>query len=544
MPTRDSTLNGEKTRIGIRARIMILALLLIVPMMIERVVVLENARSERIGHAIDEVASLAQRGTDAQSEIVNATRALLRVVARAYPAIESRGGACATFLSGFAADVPWLAGLSLVGPNDRIACATRPSAIGLDVSDRDYLRDARQSHEFVLSGYLVERVNNHPAVIAAYPVAGPDGEVVILASIDLQWVERFAQLIDGRKGTIAFLLNTEGTALAELPGRGIGAADAPEPLVRAATTEKTGALIATGPDGVRRIYGFGELPGTDTRIVVGIDERETLGGIDRELSMAYVQLALFGALAMLLTWFVSERFIIAPIRSLARTAAKIGRGDLETRPPRGRWTREFAPLAAALTDMANKLAERDRDLRAANHHLQELALLDGLSGLPNRRAFDVRLSSIWLAADANTPISLLMIDVDHFKLFNDTQGHLEGDNCLRTIGKTLETTARDEDFAARYGGEEFVMLLAGVGADDARQIAERSRAAVEALQILHPAAALGIVSVSVGVATLTGGQPGGDQSLIEAADAALYEAKRGGRNTVAVWTPPPLAKAS
>ena len=88
--------------------------------------------------------------------------------------------------------------------------------------------------------------------------------------------------------------------------------------------------------------------------------------------------------------------------------------------------------------MAIKLAERERELRTANRHLEALALIDSLSGLPNRRSFDVRLASTWLAAEPSFPISMVMMDVDHFKLFNDTQGHLEGENCLRMIGRSIE----------------------------------------------------------------------------------------------------------
>jgi diguanylate cyclase (GGDEF)-like protein len=249
-------------------------------------------------------------------------------------------------------------------------------------------------------------------------------------------------------------------------------------------------------------------------------------------------------LALLLAWFVGERFIIEPIRSLARTAARIGRGELEMRPTRDKWTKEFAPLAAALNDMASKLAERERDLRAANRHLEELALFDSLSGLPNRRSLDTRLASTWLAAGPRDPISLLMMDVDHFKLFNDTQGHIEGDNCLRMIGKALETALRRGDFAARYGGEEFVMLVLGVDAAEAFEIGERARQAIASLQIRHEAAPLGIVSVSVGIATLTPEQAGSEQALVEAADEALYQAKRRGRNTVTAWAPASFAKAS
>jgi diguanylate cyclase (GGDEF)-like protein len=307
---------------------------------------------------------------------------------------------------------------------------------------------------------------------------------------------------------------------------------------------KSGTLTAAGFDGVRRFYAFSQLPGTDARIFIGTDEREALGRIDRDISLAYVQLAVLGLLAILLAQFVGARFFIEPIRALTRTAVNIGHGQIEPLPTRGAWTPEFAPLAAALADMAKRLAERERDLRTANQHLEELALLDGLSGLPNRRSFDIRLASTWLAADPKSPISMLMADVDHFKLFNDTQGHLEGDNCLRLVGKTLEAGLRKNDFAARYGGEEFVVLLPGVDAAEAAEIAERTRRAIEQRNLPHLAAPSGFVSVSVGVATVKPQDAANEQALIEAADAALYEAKRRGRNAVAVWQPRPLARAS
>jgi diguanylate cyclase (GGDEF)-like protein len=540
-----SKVMASKPRVSIRTRIMILALMLIVPLMVDRVRLLENTRTERIARAIGEVADLAQRGTEAQSEIINSTRALLQVAGRAYATLN--GENCTAFLAGFATDVPWIRALSIVGADDRISCSTRAGSLGIDVSDRDYIQKARQTGDFVLSQYLVERARNEPAVIAAYPVPGKDrNAAIIMAPVDLQWVERFAQLIDERRGATAFLLDSHGTVLSRLPGRGLmdGRSAPDHPLIRAAISEQKGTLRAAGLDGVHRIYGFAELPGTNTRIVVGIDEREALGRIDRDISIAYFQLTMFGVLAMLLAWFGGERFIIAPIRALARTAASIGRGELDARPAAEKWTVEFAPLAIAMTDMAKKLAERERELRAANHHLEELALVDSLSGLPNRRSFDVRLSSTWLECEPNVPISLVMMDVDHFKLFNDTQGHLEGDNCLRMIGKSINSMVRQNDFAARYGGEEFIMLLPGVDAAEAFEIAERSRHTIETLQIPHQAAPSGIVTVSVGVATLTVVQADNEHDIIEAADAALYEAKRRGRNTVAVWGARSLAKAS
>jgi diguanylate cyclase (GGDEF)-like protein len=532
---------APRPRVSVRARIMILALLLVVPPMIDRVRLLENTRTERAARAAEDVADLARRGAEAQAEIIASTRALLRLVGRAYGALAS-DESCAALLSGFAADVPWVAALSAVGPNDKISCSTRAASVGIDVSDRDYVRKARQSGDFVLSDYLIERADNGPALIAAYPAPGKDA--IILAPIELQWVEHFADVVRQRKGATAFLLGPRGTVLAKLPGRGMLEQGAPDDvLIRAALAQSRGSLAAAGLDGVRRIFAFDTLPGTDTRIVVGIDEREALGRIDRDISITFFADALFGLLGMLLAWFCGERFILEPVRSLARTAASIGRGELEPRPMRDHWTMEFAPLASALADMAKKLAERESELRAANHHLEELALRDGLSGLPNRRSFDARLAATWRAAEPKSPISLLMMDVDHFKLFNDSQGHLEGDNCLRVIGKTIEATIRRGDFAARYGGEEFVVLLPGADAAEAHQLAERARREIEALRIAHEAAPCGFVTLSVGIATFAPEEAASEQALIEAADAALYDAKRHGRNTIAVWAPPALAEA-
>jgi diguanylate cyclase (GGDEF)-like protein len=536
----------SKPRTSIRARIIMLSLLLIVPLIADRVRILISTRGTLIASAVEEVADLAQRGTEAQSEILNATRALLQVVARAYVALEPSGENCAAFLTGFATDVSWIRSLSVVGPDDRIWCSTRASVAGIDVSDRKYIRQARGTGQFVLSEYLVERTGE-PSIMAAYPVLGKDGSAsaVILAPVELRWVERFAQLIHARKGASAFLMDREGRVLSTLPGRGeladLGAPD--QPLIRAATAKSAGTLRATGGDGVPRIYAFSELPGTDTRIVVEFDEREVLRRINRNISIAYLQLGVFGALALMLAWIGGERFIIAPIHALTRTAADIGRGELEQRHSPERWTVEFAPLAAAVNDMARKLAAREGELRAANRHLEEQALIDALSGLPNRRAFDMRLAAAWHNAEPGAPISLLMIDADQFKLFNDTYGHLEGDNCLRLIAKALEFAVRGGDLAARYGGEEFVVLLPGVDPAAALEVAERCRQGVEKARIPHRASPSGFVTISIGIATQTPGGAGDEQALLEAADMALYDAKRRGRNTAAVWSPLVLAKA-
>jgi diguanylate cyclase (GGDEF)-like protein len=166
--------------------------------------------------------------------------------------------------------------------------------------------------------------------------------------------------------------------------------------------------------------------------------------------------------------------------------------------------------------------------------LQELATIDSLSGMANRRSFDTRLEDEWQrACKSEGRIGLLMIDVDHFKLFNDHYGHLEGDACLRRVGELLSSGVDQTDFAARYGGEEFVVLLPDAGVDHARAIAERVRTRVAQQGIANKPAPNGFVTVSIGIAMMQPQIGESPQSLIEAADAMLYEAKRRGRNTAA-----------
>ena len=395
----------------------------------------------------------------------------------------------------------------------------------------------------MLSDYLIERTANQPAVMAAYPTLGTDDNVnaIIVAAIDLQWVGRLSPLVEARPGATALLLDRNGTVLAEFPQpreRGQNFAD--HPLFREVFGRSDGGVTAAGFDGVRRIFGFTRLAGTDARILIGLDEAEALRRIDREIGIAYLQLALFGILTLLAAWYGGEQLIVEPIRALARTAARIGRGDLDARPNRERLAPEFVPLAAALTDMAIKLAERDRELRAANRHLEALASIDSLSGLANRRSFDARLHTEWQrAAELKRPLALMMIDVDHFKLFNDNYGHLEGDQCLRVIAETLAAAATENgDFVARYGGEEFVVLLPDTDLAAALETAARLRHTVAALAIAHRFAPCGHVTVSIGVAALTPsaafapGAANSPEDLLGAADGSLYAAKRGGRNTI------------
>jgi diguanylate cyclase (GGDEF)-like protein len=174
-------------------------------------------------------------------------------------------------------------------------------------------------------------------------------------------------------------------------------------------------------------------------------------------------------------------------------------------------------------------------LQEANLQLQRLSGQDALTGIANRRSFDSHLTYEWSrAAREQTPLSLLMIDIDYFKAFNDQYGHPRGDECLKQVAQALAVPLkRPGDLLARYGGEEFIILLPWTGLPGAVALAERLRARVAALQIPHRRSAVAAhVTISVGVGCVIPTRQATPNDLIEIADQALYAAKEKGRNRI------------
>lgn len=246
----------------------------------------------------------------------------------------------------------------------------------------------------------------------------------------------------------------------------------------------------------------------------------------RTVVIAVLVLGLSAGLALGLT---IARLIVRPLHRVQWVAEGLATGDL-SRASGVTGTDEIARMAHALDEAVRTRLRLERELLERNAELQWLSTTDGLTGLPNRRHLEQRLTEwVSLAVRHHTDLSVLVIDVDHFKLVNDRLGHRGGDLVLRAVAERIRSALRLEDVAGRWGGEEFLAVLPNTDLDGAAAVGERIRVAVCAVPVLLDDHEPVPVTVSIGVAA---DPADGLTSLVHQADQAMYEAKQAGRNRV------------
>jgi diguanylate cyclase (GGDEF)-like protein len=532
-----------KKLLGIRARLAMLAVMLVAPLMFERVRSLEDIRTKQIVAASEQYADITHHSAETQREVISSVETMLKSAAY-IRAASGIGRSCEILRASLPANLPWIRSIMLVSKEGVVQCSTLNAQVGLNIGDRDYFRKAQETRNFVFSDYLFGKTNNRPIMMAAFPVSAinPEEDSVAVAGINIDWLSKIMANFSGRPGISALLIDSTGVVMAAPPDQAgmIGQPLGNIPLLSAITykalssNSDTGSISFTATDGGKRAVSFARIPGTQSRLVVSVDEAKVTAAINRDIRTAYLQLGLVCLFVLLGALIGAEKLVIKPIEVMTGMAKRFGEGDSSARVSRSRLPAEFMPLARAFNAMAAQLSQRERELVATNDRLTVMASIDMLSGLANRRGFQSRLDFEWLKAQQyDCELSLLMIDVDHFKLYNDTYGHPEGDACLTRIGEALSGIAADTlGFAGRYGGEEFCLLLPNTTPQRALEIGEMVRAAVQNLALPHVTSSHQTVTVSVGVAATLPSEGQTPGELIEAADAALYAAKHGGRNAV------------
>lgn len=399
-----------------------------------------------------------------------------------------------------AASAEFLGSLMVVGPDGKVTdSSTSLTPPTFDLSDRDYVRVQRERNDaglFISAPYLSRLRPGDPSFSISRRITRPDGSFggAVVGSLRLAYFRAMFDMIDvGVNGRIV-VMNRDGQVIARHPAAGlvpIGRDGAMAPVMdRIGSAESGQFTIPYGVDGVERLVSFRQIGPTPLVLIFGTSLADVYAPWWRK---ALALGSMLGLLALgnlgLCVLFRREM-----IRRLAAEAA----------------------------------------LTVAAQELSVIASTDALTGVANRRAFDAALDrAMRPASRMQGPLAMLMLDADCFKLFNDTFGHPAGDEVLQNIAASIELSIRrPNDFVARYGGEEFAALLPDTETDGAMVIAERIREGVAALRIANPGSPTGMLSVSVGVAVLYP-QPGqGHEVLVAQADAALFNAKRAGRNRV------------
>lgn len=329
---------------------------------------------------------------------------------------------------------------------------------------------------------------------------------VALATVKIDYFRQFYNYyILGERDVLGLILSdTSVLYIRPLPDSVINQSLSSSPLFKTVlkTSPSGSATWRSALDGVERIYGYARLEKYPLIVTAGYDRDR----IWRSWLMANLADLILNII-LLLMMTIMGWFILRQVGSNVRN-------QLE------------------LTQVRDELT-------TINHTLQSLAMIDGLTGLANRRQFDALLDqSLQRSQKSGEPLSLIMIDIDFFKRYNDAYGHVEGDVCLRKVGATLKSlTHRHADLVARYGGEEFVIILPFTNAPDVKLFAERAVKAIRDARISHKATELPdkIVTISAGCCTIiANGLPGEAERFKQRTDKALYKAKRNGRNRVEV----------
>jgi diguanylate cyclase (GGDEF)-like protein len=256
------------------------------------------------------------------------------------------------------------------------------------------------------------------------------------------------------------------------------------------------------------------------------------------LEKIFLGLALLVSIA---ATFWQNYWIQQPLRQLHELSTSISNGNYDSILSH-RSSDELGTLVRSFVSMRNEIRKRESEIREANSNLSQLnqkleqiSNTDAITNIANRRHFDEALATeISRHSRQSNPLTLILCDIDYFKLYNDTHGHQQGDKCLRRVaGAISKASARGEDLVARYGGEEFAVILPNTDQQQALKIADKIRARVDDLALPHKRSAVSDhVTVSLGFASVVPDTGTTMSDLIEDADRALYRAKRDGRNRV------------
>ncbi|MCS6803394.1 MAG: diguanylate cyclase [Dehalococcoidia bacterium] len=527
---------------------MVIAALLIVaitPLVVVNLVLVWDARNEVIERKGESLRSSAIHAASTYLAVLQTIEAALGIEPTILATVIGSPPACHDLMRRRVAEHPFLSVGLVISREGRILCSSTGQAIGVDLSDRAYFRTALTRPGLVADAPVIARPRGQLLLPVArrmdgfVPTLGTSDEpAVIAAAVDLDAflsslrVSVLPEMNPSRTDGEIWFVDRQGRVIADFNDRNRKGSVLPfsgslEALVAAAD-------VVDGFGGERLLAAASpSLPG-DLYIVIANRFQNLVAMANRRLLTS----GFVGVMALLtglgIAYLLVTSLILQPLARLREMALRLERGEAIEPSCSFRSVGELESLRRSFVTMAGVVLNREHRLRSQGKMLADMAYRDPLTGVANRRALDETLKAIWRDFRLRKEnVSILFIDIDYFKSFNDRYGHGEGDETLRRVAKALVTLPlRTDDLVARYGGEEFVLVLPGTNLAGAMAVAERARDAIEHLAIKHADSPTGYLTISVGAATGSPEESDSHEVLLKRADASLYAAKHAGRNRI------------
>ncbi len=488
---------------------------------------LQTSRAEALADARSQVHQLATRAANVEADIAVKSRHVLETLASAsvLPRTEHD---CDTFLRWVQhlvvgqGTTPWITGLFTTDAQGNYVCGTFTNGKSVNLADREYFKAMLESRQFSTSGILIGRMSKRLIVGATLPIYDQSGklDMTLTLGADLYQINAIAMEARERFGGRLLIFDKQGQLLAELPqDRRSRRAKFDNPAVTEQILKaNTPTVEIADVQGARSIYGIQNLA-HGQKVAIALSRDAVLAPIERAFRSDLLFLLLVAAGSVTASLILAEFAVLRGVRLLKGAALRLKAGKMGVR------VQQPKLVAAELDDLA-------ATYNAMTAEFERLAYLDRLTGLPNRRYLERMLNSHKWHAD-NTRQAVLAIDLDSFKPVNDTYGHAMGDRVLTAAARRIATVVDERGTLTRLGGDEFIALIQlppdGDYREFARGVAEEIRDAMDKTFMVDG------VSLDIGCSVGLAVVPDDASSLagaIVVADAALYEAKRAGRNRV------------
>jgi len=512
----------------------------------------QELERQAVDRAQETTMHLAAGMVDELEQVEEHARVLLTTLAQV-PSIRQMDKRGATaLLTQLNRQNPAYASLSLITPAGKIFALSFPFPGVVDVTGRKYFKDVLRTRAFSVGEYAVSLTTKRPVIHFALPVLGEDGELigVVAAGFDLGSLAQSFSSAGLPEGSAMALSDSKGVRLFRYPDaeRWVGQTEPSGLWLDLLNLGEEGMTVAQGADGVRRLYAVKRLRAHKDDVAflllrVGIPEAKALAEVRRIQSRNVALMVGATMLAAALASMLGNLLIMRRVNQLTTAAQRLRDGDLSVRSGLGHDEGELGKLAESFDDMALALATRETERLEFEAKLRHQALYDPLTGLANRTLALDRIQQALERCKRRDDVfyAVVIMDLDRFKIINDSLGHAVGDQVLETVARRAVGTLRGLDTVARFGGNEFILLLEELATPgEAIRIVKRLRQVVmEPVPVagreVQTAASFGIV--------LSPNAFERAEDLLQSAAIALHAVKQSGRGRFKVFTPRMLMHA-